>query len=111
MDSLGNIKDYTSKNFVLLISVIGSALGLSSIKLSNYLEIFKYAVTLTDRNREVQYAIVIRMIKVLAIEIMLIFGYMENCMIYTKRISEIYIMIVCLCVTLIYYVVKSKKYK
>lgn len=58
MDSLGNIKDYTSKNFVLLISVISSALGLSSIKLSKYLEIFKYAVTLTDRNREVQYAIV-----------------------------------------------------
>lgn len=110
LDSVGNIKDYTSKNSLFFISIMGSGIGLVSLKFSNHPEMYSYIVTLTDKNREIQYNIATRMVKVLTIEALLMFGYGEYCMIYAKRASGVYIIIMSLFITLIYYVFKSKRH-
>lgn len=111
LDAAGNIKDYVSKNFLFLLSILGSGLGVASLKLSKHPEMYNYIVRLTPKNREIQYAIATRMIKLLAIEGLLIFGYLEYCMIYAKINSGVYIILMSLFVTLIYYVSKSIKHK
>lgn len=109
LDDVGNIKDYISKNFLFFISIIGSTFGLAALKLSKHPEMYNYLITLTDENREIQYAIATRLVKVLAIELLLIFGYVEYSMIYGRKFSVIWMM--SLVITLIYYGVKSIRNK
>ena len=49
---------------------------------------FNYAINLTNKNREIQYAIATSMVKVLEIELLLIFGYVAYCMIQAQKIKN-----------------------
>lgn len=85
LDDVGNIKDYISKKILFFISIMGGGFGLAALKLSKYPEMYNYLITLTDKNREIQYAIATRLVKVLGIELLLIFAYVEYSMIQGKN--------------------------
>lgn len=111
-DSMGNIKDYVSKNFIFFPSIIGSILGVVMLILSRFPKIHNYAWIITDKNREIQYAISTRMIRVLNIEMLLVFSYAIYDIINSiNNPSSIFIMIFILFITLGYYIYKSYKYK
>lgn len=109
LDAVGNIKDYTSKNALFFISIIGSGLGFGALKLSQNPDMYNFAVSITDENREIQHTITTRMVRVLGIEFLLIFTYLEYCMIQAQKTKVIYI--ISLIITLVYYLIKSIRHK
>lgn len=112
IDSYGNIKDYTSKNFIFFFSILGSSLSLLILKLSKYPKIYNYTVEITDENKDTQYNIASKAMKTLAFQIVLVFIFLEYIFIYSKNAIIIIILLVAsIFINLFYYIKKASKYR
>lgn len=112
IDSYGNIKDYTTKNFVFFFSILGSALSLLILKLSKYPKIYNYTVEITDENKEIQYSIASKAMKVLAFQIVVLFMFLEYSFIYSQKLLLVILLFLAsIFVNLFYYINKASKYR
>lgn len=112
VDSMGNVKDYVTRNFIFFPATIGSMIGIGILILSRYPKIYNYVVPITDDNKEIQYSIATRMMRIVNIEMILIFIYMEYLIISaSNNIVVIVILTIILFLTIWYYIKKSMKYK
>lgn len=110
MDSIGNVKDYVTKNFIFFPIIVGVIIGIGLLVLARYPEKYNYAMEITDKNREAQYSNGSKMIRVLNIHVLLIFGYMEYGIITSKNsVFIILILLLSVFITLGYYIRKSVK--
>lgn len=111
-DSMGNIKDYMTKNFIFFPVVLASVLGVCLLILSRYPKIYNYSVEITDKNREIQYYIATKNIRILNIEMLLMFSYMQYCIVTSNdKLSYIFIFIVIILFSVGIGIYKSNKYK
>lgn len=112
IDSMGRIKDYMTKNFLFFPLCIGIILGGGILLLSKYPKLYNYPVEITEENREKQYFSATIMMKALSIEVLLIFIYMNYCIIMVKNCSKgMLILVVVMFLTLLYYWRNSVKNK
>lgn len=111
LDSNGNAKDYMSKAFIIFLATIGSILGIAMQVLAKYPSKFNYVVTITPRNKEVQYSMAKVIIRILNICTILSFFTMNFCIINSLKSTFIYVILLFMVLSLIIYIIKSIKNK
>lgn len=112
IDSMGRIEDYMTKNFLFFPVCIGGVLGGGILLLSKHPKLYNYPVEITEENREKQYFLAVIMMKVLSIEVLSIFTYMNYCIIMVKNCSKgMLILVVMIFFTLLCYWRSSIKNK
>lgn len=112
LDSMGNIKDYMTRNFLFFPSAIGVIISIIILILSRYPNLYNYVVEIIDDNKERQYFLAGILGRVLNIEVLLIFAYMEYCIIMVKSCTiGMGILTIIMIFTLWYYGREAKKIK
>lgn len=112
MDSMGNIKDYMTRNFLFFPSAIGVIISIIILILSRHPNLYNSGVEITDDNKERQYFLAGILVRVLNIEVLLIFAYIEYCIVMVKSCTiGIGALTVIMIFTLWYYGRAAKKIK
>lgn len=76
-NELGEVESYISKNSVFLVLGILLVVYLPGFLISKYPDIYSYVVKINDKNRESQYNMAATFVKVLNLEIVMLFAYIQ----------------------------------
>lgn len=114
----GKPDGYGSKLTLLLIPVINIILTIGMLLLVKYPHKFNYLVKITSENAQVQYRIAQRMLRSLTLADSLLFSYISYMMVnsafgkyYDFEFYSIFVFLFLIFGILIFYFVKSSKYK
>lgn len=73
-NAMGKIDDYSSKSIIIILPIIGSIIFIGLTILNKFPHLFNFPVQLTESNIKQQYTLATRMLRILKLAILLIFG-------------------------------------